>query len=154
MASRFLACNGSHAQSLCHVDETFSRVRHRIRAFLVQWCHRFPAPGSAFRFRPLSNLCKYQLKYVRRMAPPKSYSVPMAADKNRTLLRFLSSHRVPHGSPSLCTETFTSHRRDPWKHKLNWMVTKGRYRGCVRGLLPLPCWHLRTQHILVELAIF
>jgi hypothetical protein len=38
----------------------------------------------------------------------------MATIMNLTLLRFLTSHRVPGGCPGLFTDTFTSHLSEPW----------------------------------------
>ena len=40
----------------------------------------------------------------------------MADIRNLTLFKFLISQRVPKGSPSLLTDTFTSHRNEPSRH--------------------------------------
>lgn len=105
------ACIGNQVHPLYCEERMFPPVLRRIHEFL-----------AALGVRHLTELCADAPPILpsntcqRFVTTEKQHKAVLIADiRKRTLLRFLTSQRVPNGSPFLLTETFTSHRNEPFK---------------------------------------
>jgi hypothetical protein len=139
-----LACTYNQAHPLWTVEGTFQTCLHRIHAFLAVLRHRdWPVWRHVDDgFRGLVTF----MDQIDAVVKGKKSQL-MAAIMNFTLLRFLTSQRVPGRSPLRFTDILTSHRREPYPEKI-W-ISFSKKGWCN---LPPPCFHHLTPAHVAEIG--